>query len=404
MLEQIIHIINLYMPESLDTFFATLHTTPAHIFIFIFLLSFIFLLKFLFRNFIRKFILIHLYKKRNRTFYLLLSQHFEQLIRPLRYIISLYILKIALYLFLRGINIEFIFYISFLFLFSWWFYEIIKFSIYTSLSINIAKEKEIHQELFVLFLNIVKVLIALVIVFVTLARMGIDLTGLATSLGIGGILLGLSAKDTLTNFFDSIRLIGENAFRIGDWIETEHIEGVVTEIGLAATSIRTFDNALVTIPNSKLAGGYIKNWSKRKVGRQIKFNLKLKYTYDMNELERVIDEIRILLNKHPDIMNDEKVKYLIKMKKTYKDGIFYLSKHSDSGVGSKLLVYLDKIDDYSMNILVYTFSISIKWEEWLKVKQEILKEIILIIDDSSLELAITQEELLVRYDNFKDEI
>jgi len=92
------------------------------------------------------------------------------------------------------------------------------------------------------------------------------------------------------------------------------------------------------------------------------------------------------------------------MKKTYKDGIFYLSKHSDSGVGSKLLVYLDKIDDYSMNILVYTFSISIKWEEWLKVKQEILKEIILIIDDSSLELAITQEELLVRYDNFKDEI
>ena len=69
---------------------------------------------------------------------------------------------------------------------------------------------------------------------------------------------------------------------------------------------------MVTIPNSKLAGDYIKNWSKRKVGRQIKFNLKLKYTYDMQELERVIDEIRTMLNVHPDIMNDEKVKYRAK--------------------------------------------------------------------------------------------
>jgi len=81
------------------------------------------------------------------------------------------------------------------------------------------------------------------------------------------------------------------------------------------------------------------------------------------------------------------------MKKTYKDGIFNLSNHPGSGVGSKLLVYLDKIDDYSMNILIYTFSISTKWEEWLEVKQEILKEIILIINNSTLKLAIPQEEI-----------
>ena len=69
-----------------------------------------------------------------------------------------------------------------------------------------------------------------------------------------------------------------------------------------------------------------------------------------------------------------------------------------SGVGSKLLVYLDKIDNYSMNILVYAFSTSIKWEEWLKAKQEILKEIIVIIDNSTLELAIPQEEIHLKND------
>ena len=361
------------------------------------LLIIVFILsKYLYHHFIRKFILISLFKKRKTTVYRLLFYRFDKLVRPILFLIGLFLFKVVIQLFVVNEEISFVFYILFLFFFAWSFYEMIKFFIYVALSVKMAKDKEIHQELFVLFLNITKVLIALIIVFAVLSRMGVDLTGLVASLGIGGIMLGLSAKDTLTNFFDSIRLIGENAFHIGDWIETAQIEGVVTEIGLAATCIRTFDNALVTIPNSKLAGDYIKNWSKRKVGRQIKFKLRLKYTYDIEEVEKVTKKIRTMLNAHNEIMNDKKTKYLMKMKKTYKDGIFQLSNNPSSNVGSKLLVYLDEIDDYSMNILIYAFSISINWEEWLKVKQDILKKIIVIIDNSKLELAIPREEILLQ--------
>ena len=394
-MKYIIHVINQYIPDSFMHLFSEIHTTPGHIILFVLLLFFIIFIKYLFKNFVRKFILFRLYKKRKNMVYRLMFYRYEKLVRPLRYLIGLFLFQTAIQLFIRGEKSDFLFYILYVLLFAWWFYEVIKFIIYVSLSVKIEKGKEIHQELFVLFLNIIKVLIALVVVFVILARLGIDLTGLATSLGIGGIVIGLSAKDTLTNFFDSIRLIGEDAFHIGDWIETEHVEGIVTEIGLAATCIRTFDNALVTIPNSKLAGNYIKNWSKRKVGRRIKFNLRLQYTYDMEEVEKVIAEIRMMLSTHDDIINDKKIKYLIKMKKTYKDGIFNLSTKRSSGVGSKLLVYLDEIDEYSMNILIYTFSISVNWEEWLRVKQEILKEMILIIDKSKLELAIPKEEILL---------
>ena len=394
-MKHIIYLINQVIPDSFMHLFSVINTTPGHILLFVSLLFLIIFIKYLFRNFVRKFILFRLYKKRKNMVYRLMFHRYEKLARPLRYLISFFLFQTAIQLFMSGEKIDFLFYIAYLLLFAWWFYEIIKFIIYVSLSVKIEKGKEIHQELFVLFLNIIKVLIALVVVFVILARLGIDLTGLATSLGIGGIVIGLSAKDTLTNFFDSIRLIGEDAFHIGDWIETEQVEGIVTEIGLAATSIRTFDNALVTIPNSKLAGNYIKNWSKRKVGRRIRFNLRLQYTYDMEEVENVITEIRIMLNTHSDIINDKKIKYLMKMKKTYKDGIFNLSNNPGSGVGSKLLVYLDEIDAYSMNILIYTFTISVNWEEWLRVKQEILKEIILIIDKSKLELAIPKEEILL---------
>jgi len=221
----------------------------------------------------------------------------------------------------------------------------------------------------------------------------VNVTGLITSLGIGGIVIGFSAKDTLTNFFDSIRLVGENAFNLGDWIETEELQGFVTEIGLAATRIRTFDNALVTIPNSKLAGGYIKNWSKRIIGRRIKFQLKLRYSYDTKEIDRVLYEIREMVEQHPDIVNDNKLKYLIKMKQTYTNGLF--DTKDTLGVRSTLLVYLDHIDTYSMNVLIYAFSVSVNWEEWLRVKQDVIKKIIEIVDESELELAIPQEQILL---------
>lgn len=397
----LINVINNSLPDSLTSLFSFTDVTLGHGLLFLMLIAIIFILKYLCQNPLRQLILYRLYKRRKDIVYKLMFHRLDKLVRPFRYIVSLFLFEKALGLFISSEDTSFFFYIIYISLFAWWFYEIIKFITYTSLSVKIEKGKEVHQELFVLFLNIFKVLIALVLIFAILSRMGVDLTGLITSLGVGGIVIGLSAKDTLTNFFDSIRLIGEDAFHIGDWIETEEIEGIVTEIGLAATNIRTFDNALVTIPNSKLAASYIKNWSKRKVGRRIKFDLRIKYTYDMMELENVVENIREMLNKHPEIMNDEKVKYLLKMKKTYKDAIFNLRDNVGAGVGGKLLVYFDNIDEYSMNIMVYAFTISVNWEEWLKVKQDILKEIISIVKESKVELAIPTEEILLEDKNTK---
>jgi MscS family membrane protein len=302
-------------------------------------------------------------------------------------------LNVAVSVFGAGSGIDLFFFTLYTGMFAWWVYEIFKFMLYLSLSLRIEKQQSVRRELFNLMLNILKIVIAFVVVLILLSKIGVDITGLITSLGIGGIVIGLSAKDTLTNFFDSIRLVGENAFNLGDWIQTEEVQGFVTEIGLAATRIRTFDNALVTIPNSNLASGYIKNWSKRIIGRRIKFQLKLKYTYDTAEIDRVLFEIREMIEQHPDIVNDNKLKYLIKMKQTYDNGLF--NTKDTLGVRSTLMVYLDNIDTYSMNILIYAFSISVKWEEWLGVKQDVIKKIIKIIDESELELAIPAEEILL---------
>lgn len=394
-MEHIINLINQDMPVELMKFSAYFYTSPGHIVMFVLLLLSIFLLSYLFRNPIRKFVQIRLYKKRRELVYRLLFYRVEKIVKPFRYIVSIFLFEKAINVFSVTESVNFFFYIVYVLMIAWWVYEIIKFMLYVSLSIRIEKEQKVRRELFNLFLNIIKIGLAIIVSLFILSRMGVDLTGLITSLGVGGIVIGLSAKDTLTNFFDSIRLAGENAFSLGDWIETDEVQGFVIELGLAATRIRTFDNALVTIPNSKLAGGYIKNWSKRIIGRRIKFQLKLKYTYDTAEIDRVLFEIRDMMEQHPDIVNENKLKYLIKMKQTFENGLF--DTKDRQGVRSTLFVYLNDIDEYSMNILIYAFSISVNWEKWLLTKEDVLKKIINIIDESELELAIPKEEILIDY-------
>ena len=381
------------MPEEITRIAAYLYTTPGHILMFIALILLILVLGYLFRNPLRKWLKMRLYRKRKELFYRLLFYRFEKIARPFRFIVTVLLLEKAVDLFSAAEVTNHLFFATYSILMAWWVYEIVKFLLYLSLSLRIEKQQSVRRELFNLILNIVQIILTVIVVLIFLSKMGVNITGLITSLGVGGIVIGFSAKDTLTNFFDSIRLVGENAFNLGDWIETEELQGYVVEIGLAATRIRTFDNALVTIPNSKLASGYIKNWSKRIIGRRIKFHVKLKYTYDTQEIDRVLFEIRDMLEKHPDIVNDNKLKYLIKMRQTHEQGLFNI-KHT-MGVQSALMVYLDQIDTYSMDILVYSYAISVKWEEWLHVKQDVLKKVIQIIDESELELAVPMEEVML---------
>ena len=390
-MEHFIAYINQQLPEGLLHFVVALHTTPGHVVVAVGLLLLLLSLRFLFRHPLRTTVKLTLYLRRKNLFYRLLFHRYEKLARPMRYWMYLFLLHHVIILFVSGEQVAFAFSLLNTLLIAWWVYEVAKFFLYTSLSIRIHRQEKVRKEFFNLFLNIIKIMIGAVIVLMVLARMGIDLTGLITSLGVGGVLIGFTAKDTLTNFFDSIRLVSEQAFSLGDWIETKDVEGFVVEIGLAATRVRTFDNALVTIPNSRLANSAIHNWSARLVGRRIKFNLRLKYTYDTDELTQVLEAIRDMLEHHPDIVNDTRLRHLIQNKRTFETGLFNIE--DKYGVKKTLLVYLDTIDTYSMNLLIYAFSESVHWEKWLSVKQDVLKQIIEIVRDSKLELAVPQEEI-----------
>ena len=263
------------------------------------------------------------------------------------------------------------------------------------------QNKQLRQELVNLILSIIKVIIVIVALSMLLVRMGVNITGLVASLGIGGLAVALAAQNTLSNFFGLLKIIFDNSFSQGDWIETKEVEGTVVEIGFISTMIRTFDNALITVPNASLANTPLKNWSKRTVGRRIKMQLGVTYGSDRKALMAAVEEIERMLLEHPGIAAPQKLdtKEILPRHRRESKLVSWEDKY---GVKSTLLVYLDEFADSSINILVYCFSKSVVWQEWLAVKQDVLLKIWEILERHGLSFAFPSESIYFDPDNIEE--
>ncbi len=245
---------------------------------------------------------------------------------------------------------------------------------------------ELRKELYNLGVQSVKALIVILVLAFGLNHFGISLTAIASTLGIGGLAFALAAKDTLSNLFGGITILFDNVFRLGDWIQVDDFEGTVAEIGLRSVTIRTFDNALISIPNSIISVSGVKNWNRRAVGRRIKMHIGVTYESDMDDLRQCLQDIREMLNKHPDIANP-KQKHNTTKKRVFK----FTSQADTHGIKSTQLVFLDQYNDFSIDILIYCFARTVQWAEWLAVKEDVLFKVADILKQNNLEFAYPTE-------------
>lgn len=250
----------------------------------------------------------------------------------------------------------------------------------------------IRKELIMLVTSVSKIIVFLIGFLLFLVKLGVNISGILTSLGIGGLAVALAAQSTLSNFFGLIKMILDKSFSQGDWIETKDLEGTVVEIGFISTKIRTFDNALITVPNSSLANTAIKNWNRRKIGRRIKMNIGVTYSSKQDDLEKAINDIRDMLIKHKSIVTPSDVDYS-KVHRYYKKERKLISIDDKYGVKTNLLVYLDNLSSSSIDILIYAFSKTVNWKDWLEVKQDIILEIWKILEKHNLEFAFPTQTI-----------
>lgn len=217
-----------------------------------------------------------------------------------------------------------------------------------------------------LLINIVKILIILLGLTMVLSEWGINVAGFIASLGLFGMAVALAAKDTLANFFGSMTIILDKSFAKGDWIMTPEVEGTVEFIGARSTKIRTFANAVVTIPNAKLADAPLTNWSALS-RRRIKMTLCLDYRTSQAQLETILTKIRQYLQQHPEI-------------ETVKD---------------VLMVNLADLDQNSINLALYYFTKTTDWQQWMAIREENILQIIKILEAENVLFALPDQRVFV---------
>jgi small-conductance mechanosensitive channel len=132
------------------------------------------------------------------------------------------------------------------------------------------------------------------------AGYGNILTAIATVAAAATLAIGFAMQEVLKNFVAGIFIFTDEPFRIGDWIEWDDHAGVVEDISLRVSRVRTFDNELLTVPNSQLTDGVIKN-------PVAKDTLRLKFVFGIGYEDDIDEATEIIIaeaENHPDILDD----------------------------------------------------------------------------------------------------
>jgi len=194
---------------------------------------------------------------------------------------------------------------------------------------------------------------------------GINVTALLASLGLGGLAFALAAKDTASNLFGSFAILADKSIRIGEWIKVGDVEGVVEDIGMRTTKIRTFEKSLVTVPNQIVANHPIENYSRRGI-RRFKMNIGLTYATSGEQVKNIVEEIRYMLHTHENIAQDETI-----------------------------LVNFKEFGDSALTIFIYAFTHTSNWKTYMDIKEEIQLQIIEIVESNGSSFAFPSQSLYI---------
>ena len=278
-------------------------------------------------------------------------------------------------------------------LLTWAVYAILNIAINIYAQNLLEKYQNVRKEMIVFILKIIKVVLIILVILFLFTQLGLDVKAILASLGVGGIAIALAAKDTLANFFASLNIMTDNSFSQGDWIKTSDFEGTVVDIRMRTTRIRTFDNAMITVPNSQIANAHILNWSKRIIGRRIKMNISITYESKMEDIINLKRDIYDMLSNHPKIATNQNIHIS-------RTRAFEAIKREDlEGIKNTLLVFIDEYSSSSIDILVYCFSKSPNWEDWLITKEEVIVEISKLVEKNNCEFAYPAQTIFLKKEN-----
>ena len=135
-------------------------------------------------------------------------------------------------------------------------------------------------------------------ILMALSQIGLNLTPVLTGFGIAGVVIGFALQDTLSNFAAGMMLLIYRPFDVGDFVFAGGVDGKVASMSLVNTTIKTFDNQIIIVPNSKIWGDVIKNVTHERV-RRVDMVFGIGYSDDLLKAEALLTDI---VEAHPAVL------------------------------------------------------------------------------------------------------
>jgi len=197
---------------------------------------------------------------------------------------------------------------------------------------------------------------------------GIKIGPIIAGLGLLGVAVALGAQDLFKNLISGILVIAEKRFHPGDWIRVEGVvEGTVESIGFRSTVVRRFDKAQVYVPNSKLSDNSAINFSAMTY-RRIYWTIGVEYRTTIDQLRIIRDRIEAYILGSEAFAHPPEVLTFVR---------------------------IDRFSDSSIDIMLYCFTRTTVWGEWLEVKEQLAYRIKEIVEEVGASFAFPSQSVYV---------
>lgn len=200
---------------------------------------------------------------------------------------------------------------------------------------------------------------------------GIQVGPFLAGLGIFGVAVALGAQDLFKNLIAGFLVLAEKRFQVGDWIKVDGVvEGTVEGINFRSTTVRRFDKGPVYVPNSKLADNAVTNFS-RMTHRRIYWKIGLLYSSSTDQLRAVRQGIHDYILANDDFL------------------------HPPAGT---LFVHINSFNDSSIDLMIYCFTKTSDWGEWLQIKEDFACAIKEIVAEANTDFAFPSRTIYLEQD------
>ncbi|MFC4272974.1 mechanosensitive ion channel [Sneathiella chungangensis] len=184
---------------------------------------------------------------------------------------------------------------------------------------------------------------------------GIQVGPIIAGFGIVGVAVALGAQDLFKNLISGFLILAEKRFKAGDWVLVDGVvEGTVENIGFRSTTIRRFDKAITIVPNATFADRAVTNFTEM-THRRIYWKIGVEYSTTVAQLQQITDKIRAYLLGNKDFAQPDE---------------------------ALMFVVTDSFNNSSIDIMIYCFTKTTKWGEWLDIKQDFAYAIKAIVEQA----------------------